>query len=202
MADRAHGSVFVNCPFDQAYKPIFDAIAFAIQACGYRVRSALELNDSGELRLEKIYRLIDGTSHSVHDISRVEADRESGLPRFNMPIELGIALGHRKFCSKRRKPNLLILDSQRFRYQRFASDLAGLDIGEHGGQPRAAIGAIRNFLAGRTAGLATADQIGDLYDRFEAELPAMAAGRRQTVAALQFPDRLRLAEDFIETFAA
>ena len=34
-------SVFVNCPFDDAYKPMFEAIVFAVFDCGYRPRCAL-----------------------------------------------------------------------------------------------------------------------------------------------------------------
>ena len=200
MADRARGSVFINCPFDEAYKPDFDAITFTILACGFLVRSALELSDSGELRLDKIYRLIDGTSHCIHDLSRVETDRESGLPRFNMPIELGIALGHRRFCGKSRRPRLLILDRERFRYQRFASDLAGLDISEHRNEPAAAIAAVRHFLTSNAKGLPTPDQIAALYLLFEGELPDRATANRQSVGELNFLDRLRLAQDFVEAF--
>jgi len=35
-------SVFVNCPFDDAYKPMFEAIVFAVFDCGYGPRCALE----------------------------------------------------------------------------------------------------------------------------------------------------------------
>jgi len=39
--------VFVNCPFDDAFAPIFHALIFAIYACSFRPRSALELDDGG-----------------------------------------------------------------------------------------------------------------------------------------------------------
>lgn len=35
--------VFINCPFDNAYKPIFDAIVFAIYDLGFVARSALKI---------------------------------------------------------------------------------------------------------------------------------------------------------------
>jgi hypothetical protein len=28
-------NVFINCPFDSAYRPLFEAIAFATADCGY-----------------------------------------------------------------------------------------------------------------------------------------------------------------------
>jgi hypothetical protein len=34
--------VFINCPFSADYKPIFQAILFAVYACEFRPRSALE----------------------------------------------------------------------------------------------------------------------------------------------------------------
>lgn len=35
-------NVFINCPFDSAYKPLFDAIVFAVHDCGFVARCALE----------------------------------------------------------------------------------------------------------------------------------------------------------------
>ncbi len=199
MLPAPRGSAFVNCPFDDAFKPLFDAIVFACIACRFKVRSALEVSDSGELRLEKIYRLIGEATHSIHDLSRVEVDDDSGLPRFNMPIELGIALGHKRFARRARKPRLLVMDSERYRYQRFASDLAGLDIASHGGEPARVIACVRAFLSPEAADLPTADQIGILYAGFEAQLPSLAASKRQTPEKLVFLDRMRLAEQFVAT---
>ena len=201
MTEPERGTIFVNCPFDDEYRPIFDAVVFAIVTCGFKVASALQVADSGELRLEKLYRLISGATHSVHDISRVEIDGGSGLPRFNMPIELGIALGHGRYSKRRPKPRLLILDAERYRYQVFASDLAGLDIAEHGRDPEHAIGCIRFFLANDGSALPTADRIVGLYRSFETALPALAAGRRQSVDQLSFGDRIRLVEDFLASGA-
>ena len=197
MSDAGRGSVFVNCPFDDAYRPIFDAVVFVIVACGFEVASALQVADSGELRLEKLYRLIAAASHSIHDVSRVETDSGSGLPRFNMPIELGIALGHGRYARRRPKPRLLILDSERYRYRVFASDLAGLDIAEHGAEPERAIGCVRDFLATDVRGLPTADRIIGYHRLFETFLPALAADHRQSVDQLGFLDRLRLAERYL-----
>ena len=51
------GDVFINCPFDSAYKPIFDAIIFAVSDLGFVARSALEIDDGAEFRLAKIERI-------------------------------------------------------------------------------------------------------------------------------------------------
>jgi hypothetical protein len=42
--------VFINCPFDPAYRPIRDGIVFAVFDCGFQPRSALEIEDSSEVR--------------------------------------------------------------------------------------------------------------------------------------------------------
>lgn len=51
-------SVFINCPFDQDYEPLLDSIIFTVYACGFIPRSALEEDDSSDMRLDKIVRLI------------------------------------------------------------------------------------------------------------------------------------------------
>lgn len=197
MAERTKRGVFINCPFDDAYRPVFDAVVFAVLACEHKVRSALELADSGDLRLDKIYRLISESTHSIHDLSRVEVDDATGLPRFNMPIELGIALGYKKLAARTPPQKLLILDSQKYRYQKFASDLAGLDIAEHGNRPVNAIARVRDFLSSDDPELPTADHIEALYRVFEAALPGMAGARKQNINRLTFSDRLRLVELFL-----
>ena len=40
-------SVFVNCPFDEEYEELFDAIVFSVHDCGFVARGALEASDSG-----------------------------------------------------------------------------------------------------------------------------------------------------------
>jgi hypothetical protein len=89
-------SVFVNCPFDSEYEPIFHAIVFSIHDCGYVARCALEADDSGDVRIEKILAIIDQCKLGIHDISRTELNEHS-LPRFNMPLELGLFLGASRF---------------------------------------------------------------------------------------------------------
>jgi len=58
-------------------------------SCGYKPICALDFSDSGLVRFTEIIGMIAACGLSIHDISRVELDRHSGLPRFNMPLELG-----------------------------------------------------------------------------------------------------------------
>jgi hypothetical protein len=85
-------SVFINCPFDRPYWPIFEAIVFCIIHCRFVRRSALDELDSGQLRLEKIQQIIRNSKYGIHDLSRIELSAESALSRFNMPFELGLDL--------------------------------------------------------------------------------------------------------------
>ncbi len=125
---------------------MFEAIVFAVHDCGFRPRCALEATDGGEVRVDKIARLIGECRLGIHDISRTELNA-AGLPRFNMPFELGVFLGARRFGNARqRRKSCLVMDRERYRYQAFISDIAGQDIVAHGGDPALAIAAVRNWL--------------------------------------------------------
>lgn len=89
-------SVFINCPFDETYTPILRAIIFAVYRCGFVPRSALEADNGLQNRLHKIQSVIAGCHYGIHDISRTELN-ENGLPRFNMPFELGLFFGAQCF---------------------------------------------------------------------------------------------------------
>lgn len=140
-------SVFINCPFDAAYRAIFEAVVFAIFACGFRPRCALEAEDAGQVRIEKIFDLIAGCRFAINDLSRVDLDSETNLPRFNMPLELGVFLGARRYGdAKQQQKRCLILDRERYRYRTFISDISGQDIREHRDNPLEAIRVVRNWL--------------------------------------------------------
>lgn len=72
--------VFINCPFDDSYKPIFQAILFTVYDLGFVARCALEVDDASELRLEKIMRIIGQCRYGIHDISSVGLSHETNLP--------------------------------------------------------------------------------------------------------------------------
>lgn len=162
-------SVFINCPFDGAYEPIFRGIIFAVHHMGLKPRSALEISDGGQLRLDKIFGLIENCKYSIHDISRTELDSNHGLPRFNMPFELGLDLGCRKFGKRHATKTALILDVERYRYQKFISDIAGLDIEEHRGSIATAITVVRNWLRHSYNALSVKAPSGTtIYGRYQA----------------------------------
>jgi hypothetical protein len=167
--------VFINCPFDSEYEPTFRALVFAIYACGFRPRSALELEDAAQTRIEKLFNIIDACRYGIHDISRTDFDDANGLPRFNMPLELGIFLGAKHFGPGHKAKRALILDIERYRFRKFISDLAGMDIQDHGGDPRRAIEKTRNWLTNVSRRiLPSAAKINRLYEKFLTHLASMA----------------------------
>lgn len=141
--------VFVNCPFDEDYVPILQALLFCIVYLGFLPRIATERTDSGESRLVKIRELIDGSKYSTHDLSRCQATREGEHYRLNMPFELGIDYGCREFGGgDHRMKKILVLEERRYRYQAAISDLSGCDIEAHGGDFQVALRKVRNWLVG------------------------------------------------------
>ncbi len=203
MNDARSSSVFVNCPFDTSFRALFDGIVFALKFCGFTVRSALEVSDSGEPRLVKIMRLIEQSRFSIHDISRVELDAATNLPRFNMPIELGIALGMKHLGRAGLRDHLLlVLDTERYRYQTFASDLAGVDIAPHGNKLDAMVTEVRGFVAPHaTKRLPGAATIVAAYTTFLADLPKIAEAERQNLDELTYTDRLQHLDTFLGSLA-
>jgi hypothetical protein len=169
--------VFINCPFDPKYRGFFEALVFTIFACGFLPRSAKELDDGGELRLNKLYALIKQCRYGIHDISRTEPDETSGLPRFNMPLELGIFLGAKKFGDKPQKEKrAMILDVEQYRYQKFISDLAGADIHAHNNDVHIAVRETRDWLANVSRrDLPSATRVQRLLQEFLVQLPEIAA---------------------------
>lgn len=141
-------AVFINCPFDSSYNNKFRAIVFTIIYCNFEPRCALELDDATEARLAKIMRIIGECRLSIHDISRTGLDDATGLPRFNMPFELGIVFGAKAFGGKSHaSKSSLVLDQTEFRYRKFLSDISGQDISAHHNSIRELISLVRNWLS-------------------------------------------------------
>ena len=204
----ARRSVFVNCPFDDEYKPLYRAIIFAIVACGYMPRCALESLDGAEYRLDKIANMIGACDWGIHDISRVEVDATNPVPRFNMPMELGIHLGARLLGEGRhRRKRALILESSAHRYDRTLSDISGQDIAQHDNQPARAIAVIREFFNNHrprgTRALPGADALLEDYVLITSDIgPELAAEQRLgTWNALSFRDYVELLEAALEVLA-
>jgi hypothetical protein len=193
-------NIFINCPFDIEYKPIFEALVFAAFDCGYVPRCALEADDSGQVRVEKILSIIRGCRLGVHDISRTELDAVNGLPRFNMAFELGLFVGAARIGSgdQRRKVSL-VLDRERYRFQKFISDIAGQDIREHGDEPERAIAQLRSWFATlpRKDVLPGGAAIAARYRAFREQLPDILSAMGVHPGEMVFADYANTVSDWL-----
>ena len=194
-------NVFINCPFDAKYKSLFDAMVFAVHDCGFIPRCALEEEDASQVRIDKIYSIIADCRYGIHDISRTELDEGSGLPRFNMPLELGVFLGAKKFgIEEQARKKCLILDTEPYRYQQFISDIAGQDIQAHKNSSREIVTRVRNWLrtASRRETIPSGGIIWERYQEFTEKLPQMAKEGQLIIEELIFNDYTLLVAQWLE----
>lgn len=79
----------------------------------------------------------------------MELDEKNRLPRFNMPLELGLFFGAQHFgdAAQGRKMWKIVDGGAPYRYQIALSDIAGIDIDNHSNDPKVVIRIIRNWLS-------------------------------------------------------
>lgn len=188
---KSNRYVFVNCPFDDGYKVLFNAAVFAIVRSGFVARCALETDNAADNRFDKICKIIEECRYGVHDISRTDVDGDPALPRFNMPLELGVFLGAKKYGGpKHRLKSCIIFDLERFRFQRFISDIGGQDVHAHDGKPRSLIIELAKWLRTQSrdsnvpGGVAIANQ----FEGFNLALPAILQDRNLDPGEVTFGD--------------
>lgn len=142
-------SIFINCPFDDDYKPLFEAAVFTVIRCGYIARCAKERDDSSEPRFNTILTMIEECQFGIHDLSRIKLDR--GYPRFNMPLELGLFLGAKRYGRRAQdQKRCLIFERDPHTYDKFLSDMSGHDIKSHGNKPEQVVREVRDWLSKNT----------------------------------------------------
>lgn len=143
-------SVFINCPYDPDFEARFDAILFATVCCGFLPRSALETGSVADSRMERITQAIFSSNYSIHDLSRCKGEGDEQLARFNMPLELGIAMARRySKGSKKNRHDWLLLVPDGHLYLKVVSDLAGFDPMKYDGSEKAIVAKVMTWLATR-----------------------------------------------------
>lgn len=195
-------AVFINVPFDRPYKKLFDALVFAVHDCGFVAHGAREQDDGSQARLDKLLEIIGECRLGIHDLSRTSLDTKHRLPRFNMPLELGIFLGAKRYggATQARK-SCLILDREHYRYQIFCSDIAGQDIRAHHNDVGQAIAGVRDWLRTihpSSIGIPGAKRMQERYVQFRLELPAVARAASLDVQKLNFLDYRTLVTGWLD----
>lgn len=183
-------SVFLNCPFDEDYNDLFNAILFTVHRCGFILRCSKEYDDTSKIRIHNIIKLIEESKYSIHDISRVGLDVHNDLPRFNMPLELGIFIGSINFGQKKHKEKeFLIIESDQFRFKEFISDISGQDIKAHNDEPEKVIKCVRDWLSKRTNEIIpSASLITQEFKNFESQLPDLCSSVKWVESELTFQE--------------
>jgi hypothetical protein len=165
--------VFINCPFDKKYSAMFHACVFTVLDAGFIPRCSLEVDDGTQFRLNAIIALINDCRYGVHDLSRVQLDPGSGLPRFNMPFELGLFYSAKHFGTQnQKKKQCVVFETEKYRYQKFISDIAGIDIKPHDKSPEKLILELRNWLftASRRTTIPPGAKINGLFLAFQSDI--------------------------------
>ena len=139
-------SVFINCPFDNNYYTLLRPLLFTISYLGFCPKIATERSDSGENRITKIEELIKESKYSIHDLSRIRSMKKNEVYRMNMPFELGIDYGCRKYSKDNGiEKRQLILEKEPYTYRIALSDISGFDIKYHNDNPMVLVRIIRDW---------------------------------------------------------
>ena len=152
-------------------------------------------------RIDKLIRIIGKSKFGIHDISRTEPDSTNNLPRFNMPFELGLFYGARKYgVEKQKDKNALIFEKTKYLYQKYLSDINGVDIKAHNNKPETVIRHVRTWLQTASARkkIPGEQSIIKYYNAFLLQLPTAAkdAGFND-IDLIPFNDYCQMAEESI-----
>lgn len=126
-------SVFLNIPYDIRFQSLYLSYIVGLTELGLTPKATLAI-PGGINRLDRIFALIQSCRYSIHDLSRVQLDRNPPpTPRFNMPFELGLAIAWSKLNPTRH--TWFVAESVERRAQKSLSDLNGTDPNVHHGSP-------------------------------------------------------------------
>lgn len=183
MASKYYNDqVFINCPFDKDYLNLYRACIFTVLDAGFIPRCSKEVENATVFRLGTIVNIIRDCKFGIHDLSRVELDSQSRLPRFNMPFEFGIFYSAKQFGnSSQNRKECIVLERQNYRYQKFISDIAGIDVSAHKNNQKKLINAVRNWLvtASRRTTIPSGTVIYNRYNTFQSGM--RRACRQQSI---------------------
>ena len=176
-------SVFLNIPYDDPFENLYLAYIVGLTQLGLRINATLAVPNQG--RLEKIIDLIEQSNFSIHDLSRIELSR--GIPRFNMPVELGLALYRSRVTKGRHR--VYIFESKRYRAQRSTSDVNGIDPQIHAGMPKGLMAGLRNIFR-QPGDVTTVPEMVASYRAVKRKLPELRrnAGGQSLFEASLFQD--------------
>ncbi len=191
---RPLDDVFLNIPYDRAFERLYLAYIAGTSAFGLVPHATLEIPGS-ERRLDRILALIRSCPNSIHDLSRVQLDRNPPTtPRFNMPFELGLAVAWDKTGPKRN--GWFVFESMNRRASKSLSDLGGTEVYIHDGTVSGVLRELGNAFV-RHGRQPTVPQMWQVYRDIRRNLPDILrrAGTLDPFQARVFRDICVLASD-------
>lgn len=142
---RLQRRVFLNIPYDKEFEDLYLAYVVGLTQLGFDVQATLGVPNQN--RLETIIELLEGCEVSIHDLSRIELSKN--VPRFNMPLELGLAL-YRSHLDKKAH-RVFVFEKTAFRAQKSTSDINGLDPKIHRNTVKGVMAGLRNCFQPKNA---------------------------------------------------
>ena len=175
MGTDYNKNVFINCPYDKEYRPMKQALMFAVKSCGFTPLLVSMDQDGGTPRIIKIKDMICNSKYGIHDISRCKASSKGEWYRMNMPFEMGLDLGCHYFSDVHSDKKHLVLTTEPYSQQPSLSDLSGNDPKCHEDNVNKLIRHVRNFLycmlpAEEKSQALAANVIRRQYDNFQSRL--------------------------------
>ena len=187
-------SVFINCPFDELYEPLFHAVVLTIAARGFVPRCARESEAEAEPRISRITRGLLGAKYSIHDLSRFRGEGQDNLARFNMPLELGIAIGIRSMrAGSPATHNWLAMVPPNFVHHRFVSDLAGFEVPAHDDQPPMVISGVAAWLSQQPDFISPTPTAQTILDTLPSMTSRLTKIKKDGLGSLTWPAIVRVA---------
>jgi hypothetical protein len=100
--------------------------------------------------MSRITEALFASKYSIHDLTRCTGEGDERLARFNMPLELGMAMACRHLARRRAmQHDWLVLVPEGHRYLQFVSDLGAFDPAKHDGTLDSVVPKVMSWLAGR-----------------------------------------------------
>ncbi len=152
-------AVFLNIPYDRKFRHLYLAYIVGVSALGLVPFATLGI--PGDRRLDRIFSLMQSCKYSIHDLSRVEVNAgPPRTPRFNMPLELGLAIAWQRVGSP--SHSWFVFESQLRRAEKSCSDISGTDVYIHGAEVNGVFRQLRNALV-RPNNQPTVPQMSAIY---------------------------------------
>jgi hypothetical protein len=192
-------SVFINCPYDDQFAPLFNAIVLTTAARGFTPRSARESEGESEPRILRIAKSLMTSRYSIHDLSRFQGEGVENLARFNMPLELGMAMAIRWMKDGTPVPphNWMALVPTGGAHQKFASDLVAYDLRDHDSQVVTVIKRVAGWLSELpdfTEPTPSAQTILAAFQNFQAQLDQ---AKQEALGDLRWPAIVKNAQGIV-----